>query len=292
MKTKQAFTLIELLVVIAIISILAGILFPAFAQAKRAAKKTACLSNMKQVLMSVQMYATDADDVFPLIQTIGTYDANPANPDQTFHLMLFPYTKTDEIWASPADPTSRGVRAYNNVPVNPNSVSYRTQQERYNFSLKSNYGVNAQFLAVSGYGCPEPFKAAGVSAGAVNSAAQTIFFVNSVWDRSPGGAPKDGGIWAVDAPCVYLPGNVDGRPGKPSGCVGYLFTAGGWYPSQPNSWSAFGGAWEWHPGGTVVGYVDGHANVKPLSQLTKGCDVRDAWAGFITDPEQYLWDLN
>ena len=41
---KKAFTLIELLVVIAIIAILAAILFPVFAQAKEAAKKTATLS--------------------------------------------------------------------------------------------------------------------------------------------------------------------------------------------------------------------------------------------------------
>ncbi|MCZ7579378.1 MAG: prepilin-type N-terminal cleavage/methylation domain-containing protein [Fimbriimonadaceae bacterium] len=42
MSRKSAFTLIELLVVIAIIAILAAILFPVFAQAKVAAKKTGC----------------------------------------------------------------------------------------------------------------------------------------------------------------------------------------------------------------------------------------------------------
>ena len=47
---KRAFTLIELLVVIAIIAILAAILFPVFAQAKLAAKKTTSISNMKQIV--------------------------------------------------------------------------------------------------------------------------------------------------------------------------------------------------------------------------------------------------
>lgn len=63
---KRAFTLIELLVVIAIIAILAAILFPVFAQAKLAAKKTQTLSNYKQTGTSVQIYIADYDDTFPL----------------------------------------------------------------------------------------------------------------------------------------------------------------------------------------------------------------------------------
>ena len=59
---KRAFTLIELLVVIAIIAVLAAILFPVFAQAKAAAKKTACLSNEKQIgLAAAMLYMNDND---------------------------------------------------------------------------------------------------------------------------------------------------------------------------------------------------------------------------------------
>ena len=65
-RRNRAFTLIELLVVIAIIAILAAILFPVFAQAKAAAKKTACLSNVKQMATAAQLYLADYDDNYPL----------------------------------------------------------------------------------------------------------------------------------------------------------------------------------------------------------------------------------
>jgi len=64
-QLNRAFTLIELLVVIAIIAILAAILFPVFAQAKEAAKKTAGLSNTKQLNLGVLQYANDNDDMYP-----------------------------------------------------------------------------------------------------------------------------------------------------------------------------------------------------------------------------------
>ncbi|HEY0868732.1 MAG TPA: prepilin-type N-terminal cleavage/methylation domain-containing protein, partial [Fimbriimonas sp.] len=65
MNTRsKAFTLIELLVVIAIIAILAAILFPVFAQAKVAAKKTSVISNAKQMGLSQLMYGADSDDLF------------------------------------------------------------------------------------------------------------------------------------------------------------------------------------------------------------------------------------
>ncbi|AIE85576.1 prepilin-type N-terminal cleavage/methylation domain-containing protein [Fimbriimonas ginsengisoli] len=63
-QRQSAFTLIELLVVIAIIAILAAILFPVFAQAKAAAKKTQDLSNVKQTELGQLLYSQDTDDQF------------------------------------------------------------------------------------------------------------------------------------------------------------------------------------------------------------------------------------
>lgn len=56
---RTGFTLIELLVVIAIISILAAILFPVFAEARQKGRQTACLSNLRQIGMALQMYADE-----------------------------------------------------------------------------------------------------------------------------------------------------------------------------------------------------------------------------------------
>jgi prepilin-type N-terminal cleavage/methylation domain-containing protein/prepilin-type processing-associated H-X9-DG protein len=94
---RRGFTLIELLVVIAIIAILAAILFPVFAQAKAAAKKTASLSNFKQIGMGVLMYGADYDDVFVVRELV---DANgdgmpPRQPwaPMTWREFVAPYIK-------------------------------------------------------------------------------------------------------------------------------------------------------------------------------------------------------
>ncbi len=89
---RRGFTLIELLVVIAIIAILAAILFPVFAQAKRAAKDAAGLSNVKQMATAGVMYSTDADDqIIPFENRGGVYIAWP--------ILIQPYVKsTDMMW--------------------------------------------------------------------------------------------------------------------------------------------------------------------------------------------------
>ncbi|MBL8086986.1 MAG: prepilin-type N-terminal cleavage/methylation domain-containing protein [Chthonomonas sp.] len=97
MSLRKAFTLIELLVVIAIIAILAAILFPVFAQAKEAAKLTSATAQMRQLSVSVMLYAQDSDDSF-VPATIYTTD--PA-PYVIWSQMIYPYVKNKDIFKAP-----------------------------------------------------------------------------------------------------------------------------------------------------------------------------------------------
>ena len=65
MPRKTGFTLIELLVVIGIIIILAGIIFPVFAQVREKGRRTACTSNLRQLWMGLRMYVDDNDGKYP-----------------------------------------------------------------------------------------------------------------------------------------------------------------------------------------------------------------------------------
>ena len=109
MSKNRAFTLIELLVVIAIIAILAAILFPVFAQAKVAAKRTACLSNLRQIAIGNELYIFDYDDRMPWVPDSElqlTPVVNAGGKDYavvgSFMPLWHPYLKNVEIFHSPA----------------------------------------------------------------------------------------------------------------------------------------------------------------------------------------------
>lgn len=61
-RKTRGFTLIEMLVVVAVIALLAAFLFPVFAQARAKARQTVCLSNLRQIGLAVEQYASDYDD--------------------------------------------------------------------------------------------------------------------------------------------------------------------------------------------------------------------------------------
>ncbi len=99
-RHRYGFTLIELLVVIAIIAILAAILFPVFAQAREAARKTSCLNNGKQAALAVSQYLNDHDERFP----IAIYRTQtPPQCEYTMITAIYPYMKNKDILKCASD---------------------------------------------------------------------------------------------------------------------------------------------------------------------------------------------
>jgi prepilin-type N-terminal cleavage/methylation domain-containing protein/prepilin-type processing-associated H-X9-DG protein len=143
MNRRRGFTLIELLVVIAIIAILAAILFPVFAQARESARKTSCLSNIKQLSLGMMMYLEDYDELFPNWNygffCNGGNNGLPRDSKSFWSMAIYPYIKnvgvyrdTDDILQLP-DQWSAGCSDDNGThdmfsPTysanNPNYVSY------------------------------------------------------------------------------------------------------------------------------------------------------------------------
>jgi prepilin-type N-terminal cleavage/methylation domain-containing protein/prepilin-type processing-associated H-X9-DG protein len=97
----SAFTLIELLVVIAIIAILASILFPVFGRAREQARRTSCMSNLKQIGLGFLQYAQDYDEQYPIgVQTNGLPRGNGWGGQ------IAPYVKSIQIFRCASDATN------------------------------------------------------------------------------------------------------------------------------------------------------------------------------------------
>lgn len=206
---KRAFTLIELLVVIAIIAILAAILFPVFAQAKLAAKKTAGLTQAKQIGTASQIYLGDYDDVWFPYRINGTVGngctGDPCvNPDYQklrqqsgtavadtmfgsrsrdvvfFKQLLDPYAKNNDIFKSPGKPTAWAGYDPNNPDTEPQFRSY---------GGNNSYGLN-NFMF-------QPISGVATSASSVAEVSNTLMMIDaSYYNVLPRGIQQlNGSTW-------------------------------------------------------------------------------------------------
>ena len=100
-----AFTLIELLVVIAIIAILAALLLPVISKAKEQGRSTACLSNLRQLGLALQMFVQDNDNKMPVMYDalISTNATPPTNTLATMDLVLSNHLGNVRVLLCPSD---------------------------------------------------------------------------------------------------------------------------------------------------------------------------------------------
>ena len=229
----RAFTLIELLVVIAIIAVLAAILFPVFAQSKTAAKRTASLSNLKQLSLSLQMYTSDHEG-YPMMSSPSSQTRRTRWPDA-----IYPYMKSADIFNGPLAPKEMFSKAWAHDPT-----------RRY-----GGYGYNYQYLGNSRIVPGDsnfPFSASDT---AIQYSAETVAITDTRGVRRDNGT-LSAGEYTIDPPLPSLRGS-----GKASGFYG----DGGECGSGPDGCRSTPA--EWAVGRVTVAWCDGHATSIPRRRI-------------------------
>lgn len=284
---RKGFTLIELLVVIAIIAILAAILFPVFAQARNAAKKTTCQSNFNQVGKGFEMYKSDNDSKYPQ-QNYRPCTAAlcHSNMNKAWGQLVQAYVKNYDVFSCPGDPNQTASVLERDQVTGKACPPTDIVCKQFWRSILTNWGLNSQYLS-SAWANPDRMMP---SKDTINKApAKCLLAVDSIWDRDAVGKPSGGGNWSIDPPArIAVPGNIDTFPVPPGTSI-YWF--GGWAPANPLSWNVYGGAWPWHSDICDAIFTDTHVKPMRVGQLAAGCDVKNGWGGTIYDREAYLWDL-
>ena len=198
---NSAFTLIELLVVIAIIAILAAILFPVFARARENARRSSCLSNLKQIGLGMIQYTQDYDETMPQTSWGGV-----SGQGSRFFWMdaIQPYVKSTQLFTCPSRANTFGGADYTQyVPI----------AQRGILNQFGTYGINNTYYDMKTYGGMVHSGPAGQSLAKQDAPATTIMAVetNATLGKAEWGAgtvlsfkteadadPACGGV-----PCAY-----------------------------------------------------------------------------------------
>ena len=204
---SQGFTLIELLVVIAIIAILAAILFPVFQKVRENARRTACLSNLKQIGLGVVQYNQDFDEKEP--NSISQYGSASG-----WAWQVYPYVKSVGVFQCPDD--NAGSRASS-------------------YAYNANFAVNP-YIATSGP-CGGPGSCNGHSLADFSAPAKSVMLFevanSAAYDLSNGTGAAHTTAGTFDADNV--PANNGGSPAGLG--IGYNGTN-----PDPNGYNAGNGA--------------------------------------------------
>jgi prepilin-type N-terminal cleavage/methylation domain-containing protein len=305
---KKAFTLIELLVVIAIIAILAAILFPVFAQAKAAAKRTQAISNAKQNTLGAIMYTNDQDDVMMPITTWRTSGA-PAFvggvPMSPWTWNILPYMKNTDILMDPQAP-----------PMTPWPATWPANTAK---ALSPQFGYNYSNLApmisvAATLGFPGNIQPQVKSSTSVANPADTVFLVAKNSTAEVKGLSSATGFWWFGAGTFNIQMGVESPFCDPAPTVvcGYAWGFTGFGTSilgataTTNAAAEQAGAYTGTSslrgtGQMTISWVDGHVNTRPWGAMVKGTNFArtganwpngdNGWAYSTTNRADYLWDI-
>lgn len=293
MTLRKAFTLIELLVVIAIIAILAAILFPVFAQAKDSAKKSVALSNVKQIDLAYVMYSGDYDDTYIFSATERNspwYSTTETQAQAAFfsaRALTAPYIKSDQLWKDPSAaqwPTPGPLQWYTvDYGTNFNEANFQTLEGSLYVATNAPFAQAFQTSSTSG-SADGSYTGTAVSLCGESVPGLSDFGINDSVTQTSVGSPANfiliadaarltGSTWTPSRGGLY-PQPFAFDDSSPSfSCK----TQSRPYPHHGDAVvtpSASGGS-TFVKGGVNLGYADGHAKWRDLSQTWRTYDDND-----------------
>ncbi|HZH98309.1 MAG TPA: prepilin-type N-terminal cleavage/methylation domain-containing protein [Fimbriimonadaceae bacterium] len=288
-SSARGFTLIELLVVIAIIAILAAILFPVFAQAKTAAKKTASLSNLKQQSTAVQIYMGDSDDVFPL-----AFAPNAPAGDYSWNYFI-PVPAT---MLAASEPTWKRngaeVFVYNSIMPYMKNLDMLNCPGGVKLSTTGSYGPSSGIPPAINNHVTYTYNGLlnGYGSSGVTSPSKLTVFWHGQGKRSLRGLGY-ATPWLVcnnsNAPCVYVP--------PKTGCAAGNNGEQGGYTTRTGAGTGNKQGVNIFNNGIIISYADTSAKFKklgtPSSDVNQRTDPRtDPWARYDANssPRGRYWD--